>query len=157
MAIRVDPNRQTPPSRQIVEAVLERIAGGRLGPGDRLPSVRGLAAAALVNPNTVGKAYRDLEAMGAAAGRSGAGVFVTDEGPRIARRDRRQATLDALQLAIEKAVRVGHDPARLADQIKTWLRASAIQDSAIQDSATNNGAPARNGKRRAAVTKGDRR
>ncbi len=81
MAIRVDSSRQTPPSRQIVEAVLERIAGGRLASGDRLPSVRGLAAEALVNPNTVGKAYRELEVMGVVEGRGGSGVFVTPRGP----------------------------------------------------------------------------
>lgn len=74
-----------------------------------------------MNPNTVGKAYRDLEAMGVVAGRSGAGVFVTAEGPGLARKDRRQATLDALRLAVEKAVRVGHDPDRLADRVDAWL------------------------------------
>lgn len=121
MEIRVDPSRPTPPSRQIVEAVLDRIAGGLLGPGDKLPSVRGLAAEALVNPNTVGKAYRDLEAMGAVAGRSGAGVFVTDDGPRVARTDRREATLEALQRAVEAAVRVGHDPDALGNKVERWI------------------------------------
>jgi len=121
MEIRVDTTRATPPSRQIVEAVLERIAAGLLGPGDKLPSARKLAAEALVNPNTVGKAYRDLEAMGAVAGRSGAGVFVTEEGPATARADRRSASLDAVQVAIETAVRVGLNPDRLSGRIEKWL------------------------------------
>jgi len=118
VTIRVDPSRATPPSRQIVEAVLDRIAGGDLASGDRLPSVRGLAAEALVNPNTVGKAYRELEGMGVVAGRNGAGVFVTPEGPGGARKERRAATLAALQHALECALRAGHD----ADVLQRRMR-----------------------------------
>ncbi len=144
MEIRVDPARATPPSRQIVEAVLERIAGGLLGPGDKLPSVRKLAAAALVNPNTVGKAYRDLEAMGAVAGRSGAGVFVTDAGPATAKADRRAASLDAVQTAIETAVRVGLPADQLAGRIENWLRGAVKANG--NGAANGNGNNGRNGR-----------
>jgi GntR family transcriptional regulator len=109
MTIQVDPSRATPPSRQLVEAILDRIAGGALEAGDRLPSVRGLAADALVNPNTVGKAYRELEALGVVAGRNGAGVFVTPAGPAKARRERRAATLAAVEAALVSALEAGHD------------------------------------------------
>ncbi len=125
MTIRVDPARATPPSRQLVEGVLDRIAGGDLGAGDRLPSVRKLAADALVNPNTVGKAYRELEAMGVVAGRNGAGVFVTPEGPGLARKERRSATLDALQAALASALRAGHEVAVLRAQIEAQLGTAA--------------------------------
>lgn len=108
MTIHVDPARATPPSRQLVEAVLDRIAGGTWQAGDRLPSVRGLAAESLVNPNTVGKAYRELEAMGVVEGRNGAGVFVTPRGPAAARAARRGATLDALLQALDSALAAGH-------------------------------------------------
>lgn len=121
MDIRVDPSLPTAPSRQIVEAVLDRVAAGLLVPGDRLPSVRGLAAEALVNPNTVNKAYRDLEALGAVEGRSGAGVFVTKGGPAIARTERRGATLERVREAIETAVGAGHDPAQLAARMQGWI------------------------------------
>ena len=121
MTIRVDPSRATPPSRQLVEAVLNHLAGGEWGAGDRLPSVRKLAAEALVNPNTDGKAYRELEAMGMVAGRNGAGVFVTPEGPALARTERRQATLDALQDALAAALRAGHDAAVLQAHIEQHL------------------------------------
>ena len=124
MAIRVDPARSTPPSRQLVEAVLDRIAGGAWVAGDRLPSVRGLAAEALVNPNTVGKAYRELEAMGVVEGRNGAGVFVTTDGPREARAERRGATLDELQRAIESALRVGHEAGSLQTRIERMVKAA---------------------------------
>ena len=58
MNVRVDPHSLLPPSQQLVAAVLDAIAAGELPPGARLPSVRGLASEALVNPNTVTKAYR---------------------------------------------------------------------------------------------------
>ena len=135
MAIRIDPSRATPPSRQIVEAVLDRIAGGWLTPGDRLPSVRKLAAEALVNPNTVGKAYRDLEASGAVEGRPGAGVFVTQHGPSFAREVRRHATLAAIETAITTAVGVGHEPADLSGRIERWLADAAR--ARMRASATN--------------------
>ncbi len=121
MTIRVDPTRSTPPSRQLVEGVLDRIACGDWTEGDRLPSVRGLAAEALVNPNTVGKAYRELEMLGVVAGRNGSGVFVTAEGPDLARTERRRATLDGLAAALEAALAAGHDAALLRAAVEQRL------------------------------------
>jgi GntR family transcriptional regulator len=76
MRIEVDPKAPSPPSEQIADQVRFAIAQGRIAPGDRLPSVRGLAETALVNPNTVAKAYRDLEREGTVETRPGSGVFV---------------------------------------------------------------------------------
>src|SRR5262245_10062779 len=108
MDLRIDPASATSPSRQIVEGVLDALASGVLKPGDRLPSVRGLAAQVLVNPNTVGKAYRDLEALGVVASRMGDGVFVTADGPETATAARRDATLAAVRDAARAALRAGH-------------------------------------------------
>jgi GntR family transcriptional regulator len=108
MDLRVDPDRPPSPSQQIVTQVLDAVAAGRLSAGERLPSVRDAAGQALVNPNTVARAWRDLEALGVVKGRAGAGVFVTDDGPDVARRERRKATLAAVRLALEEALRSGH-------------------------------------------------
>ena len=61
---------------QIENHVQFAIASGRLKPGDQLPSVRELSERLGVNPNTVAKAYRDLEVMGLLYTRRGMGVFV---------------------------------------------------------------------------------
>lgn len=61
---------------QIENHVQFAIASGRLKPGDQLPSVRELSERLNVNPNTVAKAYRDLEVMGLLYTRRGMGVFV---------------------------------------------------------------------------------
>src|SRR5262245_47660669 len=108
MDLHVDVDLATSPSQQLVEAVLDAIAAGHLVPGARLPSVRDAAGQALVNPNTVARAWRDLEALGVVKGKAGAGVFVTGEGPAIAQRERRKATLVALRRALDEALRSGH-------------------------------------------------
>jgi GntR family transcriptional regulator len=122
--IRVDLDREVPAWRQIVDAVLDGVAAGRVGVGDRLPSVRALAAAALVNPNTVGKAYRELEADGITESRQGDGVFVADAGPERARSLRRRATLEAFRQAVAEGLRAGHDPDALADVFEGALRSA---------------------------------
>lgn len=118
MNCRVDPHSLVPPSQQLVAAVLDAIAAGELAPGDKLPSVRGLAAEALVNPNTVTKAYRDLEHLGATEGRNGSGVFVTAAGPDVARGIRLAETLAAFRAAVEQCRRAGHDPVVLREVLE---------------------------------------
>jgi len=134
--VRVDPHSLVPPSQQLVAAVLDAIATSELRPGDRLPSVRGLAAEALVNPNTVTKAYRDLEHLGATEGRNGSGVYVTEAGPDLARALRLAETLQAFTAAARHALRAGHDPRAL-------LAAFAVQ----REQQGEDAAPAARGKR----------
>lgn len=62
-----------------------------------------------MNPNTVAKAYRDLEQMGVVLGRNGRSVFVTEGGPAIARETRRTAKRVAFERAIREALRAGHE------------------------------------------------
>jgi len=109
----VDPGADVPPSAQIVGAVLDAVASGRLPAGAQLPSVRGLAAEVRVNHNTVTKAYRELEGLGVVEGQNGRGVFVTERGPSVARAERGAATLAAFRRAAAEALRAGHAPERL--------------------------------------------
>ena len=115
---KVTPSSDVPPSRQLVEQVLDRVATGVLAPGDQLPSVRALAAEALVNPNTAGKAVRDLEMLGVVVGRNGLGVFVSDAGPAIARARRSASTFAAFETALHEALRAGHPVERLAERVE---------------------------------------
>lgn len=105
----VDLATDKPPSRQIVEAILDGLAAGDLDAGARLPSVRQMAARALVNHNTVARAYRDLEQIGVVRGHNGLGVFVTEDGPEIARDARRDHTLSGFRRAAREALRAGHE------------------------------------------------
>ena len=103
MTYTVDPHSETPPSRQLVDAVLDSMARGELVSGQKLPSIRAMAAEALVNPNTVGKAYRELEHFGVVVGRNGSGVFVTADGESIARERRRKITLRSFERSARSA------------------------------------------------------
>ncbi len=76
--------------RQIIEQVQFLIASGRLGPGDELPPIRNLAEDLLINPNTVARAYRELEVAGWLTKRQGAGTYVSERGSPLAEAERRR-------------------------------------------------------------------
>ncbi len=77
-----------PPYRQLVNQIKYLVASGRLAAGEELPPIRTLAEQLLVNPNTVARAYRELEAAGLVEKRSTAGTYVSDQGSPLARRER---------------------------------------------------------------------
>jgi GntR family transcriptional regulator len=66
-----------PVYRQIIDQILGGIAAGSLKPGDQLPTVRQLAVDLAINPNTVVRAYRELEIRGVLSTQQGVGTFVT--------------------------------------------------------------------------------
>lgn len=76
MDIRISPQSPGPIYAQIVAQVKAAVASGRLGPGDPLPTIRALAQQLLINPNTVARAYRELEVEGIVASRVGQGTVV---------------------------------------------------------------------------------
>jgi GntR family transcriptional regulator len=73
---RLDPASGVPTYLQLVHQVEHALRLGYLTPGDQLPKVRDVVAALAINPNTVLKAYKELETKGLAAGRPGQGTFV---------------------------------------------------------------------------------
>jgi GntR family transcriptional regulator len=76
MGFRLDLNSGVPPYLQLVHQVEHALRLGLLAPGDQLPKVRDVVASLAINPNTVSKAYRELEMKGLAVGRPGQGTFV---------------------------------------------------------------------------------
>jgi GntR family transcriptional regulator len=76
ISFRVDGRSGVPPYLQIVQQVRQALRMGVLTVGDQLPTVREVVAAVAVNPNTVLKAYRDLEREGLVEARAGQGTFV---------------------------------------------------------------------------------
>lgn len=76
-AFRLDTRSGVPTYLQLVDQVRRGLLLGYLQDGDKLPTVREVAAALVVNPNTVAKAYRELEHAGLAVARAGQGTFVT--------------------------------------------------------------------------------
>jgi GntR family transcriptional regulator len=77
IVFQLDPTSGVPTFLQIVQQVEHALRLGYLKPGDQLPKVRDVVVDLAINPNTVMKAYRDLEQKGLASGRPGQGTFVT--------------------------------------------------------------------------------
>ena len=74
---RLDPTSGVSPYRQLVHQVRQALRLGLLDEGDQLPTVKDVVASVAINPNTVLKAYRELEFEGLAEGRPGVGTFIT--------------------------------------------------------------------------------
>lgn len=83
MEIRIDPKSGVPFYRQIIEQVKFAISRGDLTTGAQLPTVRQLAVDLSVNPNTVIRAYKEMEIEGLLETHQGSGTFVTDRQPKI--------------------------------------------------------------------------
>jgi GntR family transcriptional regulator len=77
-ALRLNPASGTPLYLQLVEHLKHSIANGTIKAGEHLPSVRKMAEDLVINPNTVVRAYRDLESEGIVELRHGSGVFVSE-------------------------------------------------------------------------------
>ena len=77
-AFGLDMRSGVPVYRQLIDQVNSALASGRLGPGDQLPTVRQAAVDLAINPNTVIRAYRELEIRGILSTQQGTGTFVTD-------------------------------------------------------------------------------
>ena len=92
----LDPRSGVPIYRQIQDQVRYGIASGRLRPGEQLPTVRALAVDLAVNPNTVIKAYTELERRGVLTTEQGSGTFVAPPPAVALDPEDRQAKLGAL-------------------------------------------------------------
>lgn len=103
----IDPNDPVPIGDQIVYRVLYAIARGVYRPGDKLPTVRDVAARLKVNPNTVSKAYRDLERDGVLDSRRGTGVFVNEGAHEVALERRQALVLERFERAVNEALEAG--------------------------------------------------
>src|SRR5215218_572419 len=88
MDIHISPHDGVPIYLQIVNQVKYLVAAGRLAPGEELPPIRTLAERLMIAPNTVARAYRELEQAGVVEKRSTSGTFVSDAGSPLARRER---------------------------------------------------------------------
>ncbi|WP_433606870.1 GntR family transcriptional regulator [Dactylosporangium sp. CA-139114] len=91
---RVDRRSGTAVYVQLVRQVRQAVRLGRLAPGDRLPTAREVAEGLGINPNTVLKAYRELELAGVVEARQGSGTYVRDQPPPLDVDDLRRELAD---------------------------------------------------------------
>jgi DNA-binding transcriptional regulator YhcF (GntR family) len=101
--IHLSPNDGVPIYLQIVNQVKYLVASGRLAPGEELPPIRVLAERLLVNPNTVARAYRELELAGVVTKRRTTGTYVSDARPRLERRERLRILTERIDALLAEA------------------------------------------------------
>jgi GntR family transcriptional regulator len=124
LAFHLDPTSGVPTYLQLVQQVKHAVRYGMLRPGDQLPTARQVVEALAINPNTVLKAYRELEREGFAHGRPGAGTFIAAGAPRPLER----AIHAPLRRSLERWLRQAHAAGLDRDGV-TGLFAMALQQA----------------------------
>jgi len=109
MQIRISPNDGVPIYLQIANQVKYLVAAGRLAPGEEIPAIRVMAAQLLVNPNTVARAYLELEKAGVVSKRHGSGTYVSSAGSPLARRERVKILTERVDALLAEAQHVDID------------------------------------------------
>jgi GntR family transcriptional regulator len=107
MDIHISPHDGLPIYLQIVNQVKYLVASGRLEPGEELPAIRVLADQLVVNPNTVARAYRELEIAGVVEKRRTNGTFVSAAGSPLARRERLKILTERVDALLAEARQLG--------------------------------------------------
>ena len=122
VTFRLDPQSGLAPYRQLVDQVRHAVRTGLLRDGDQLPSVRDVVTQITINPNTVHRAYRELEHLGIVEGRAGLGTFITLHSG-VAPDATEDGTFEqALHDLVMNARRAGLDEETICELMRTALR-----------------------------------
>lgn len=109
MQLHVSPTDGVPIYQQVANQVKYLVASGRLKQGDQLLPVRKLAEQLIVNPNTIARAYRELEAEGVVQSRRGSGVFVADGVSPLAKREQNKILNERIDTLLAEAAHLNVD------------------------------------------------
>ena len=109
MQLHINTSDGQPIYRQIVQQIKLLAASGRIRPGDELPPIRRLAEELVINPNTVARAYRELETAGILESRQGSGTRVTRNGSPLNQREKNRLLTDRADALLAEARQLGAD------------------------------------------------
>src|SRR5438309_2370544 len=119
IAFKLDPRSGVPVYRQIQDQIRFGIASGLLNPGEQLPTVRALAVELSINPNTVIKAYTELEREGILTTEQGTGTFIAPQGTPLPKAERRAKLESLCGEFLAQAARYGFSPGEVIQMIQT--------------------------------------
>jgi GntR family transcriptional regulator len=108
MAFHIDTGSRVPIYQQLAQQVREGAARGELQPEERLPSVRQMSQDLVVNPNTVARAYIELEREGVVVTRPGLGVFVAQPKSELTKAVRDRRLFESIDRTLTEAVHLGY-------------------------------------------------
>ncbi|MCH7725912.1 MAG: GntR family transcriptional regulator [Planctomycetes bacterium] len=121
--------------RQIVNQVKYLIASGQLGAGEEIPAIRALAQQLLVTPNTVVKAYGELESEGLVYKRRGAGTYVADIKSPLARREQKRILAKRADVLLAEASQLNFTFDEVLDLLRS--RQAALNKSISKESSND--------------------
>jgi GntR family transcriptional regulator len=116
--------------RQIVNQVKYLVASGLLQPGEELPPIRTLALQLRVTPNTIVKAYGELEISGVIHKRQGSGTFVSDTRPQLAIRERRRVIEQRIDALLAEAHQLNFTAEEILKMVRD--RKTAMDETAAE-------------------------
>ena len=114
----LDPKSGVPYYKQIILQVEMAIADGRLSKGERLPTVRSLAVDLSINPNTVARAYNEMEIRNIVVTQQGSGTFISDKQITIDSIERERILTEITRTYITKAASYGFNLNEILDHIQ---------------------------------------
>ena len=114
---RLDLHSGVPVYRQIIDQVLGHIATNTLGPGDQLPTVRQVAVDLAINPNTVQRAYRELEIRGVLETQQGTGTFISKQKVKHDEVERQRQLTQLVSEFVSRAGAAGFTIEELQEQL----------------------------------------
>ncbi len=116
----LDPAGGVPFYRQIILQIEQAILARRLEPGDRLPTIRALAIELRINPNTIAKAYGELEIRGIVTTQVGSGTYVSDKRPDMEEAERLKKRETAVARFVRDMEALGVDRPTMADLVRSF-------------------------------------
>ncbi|OHB53198.1 MAG: hypothetical protein A2Y07_06080 [Planctomycetes bacterium GWF2_50_10] len=122
MLIKIDQTSGRAVYLQIVDQVKHAVAVGKLAPDSRLPTIRQLAAELVINPNTIAKAYRQLESEGIVASRPGAGAFIVNTDSALSLAVRKKLMCELIDRLLVEAIHMNIDRPTLESWISECAR-----------------------------------
>jgi len=121
MKLDIDPKSHLPIYAQLIAQIRHAVARGELTSGAQLPTVRQLAVDLRINPNTVAKAYAELERTGLIATQQGRGTFVTERPPPPAPEERAARLTAILKHALGEAAALGYEPEAFLEAMRAYI------------------------------------
>jgi len=107
--------------KQLIQQIEKGVAGGILRPGDQLPTVREVALELTINPNTVARAYRELEYRGIIESVQGRGTFISEKVRSPGMEERISAVKSLIKDLISEAQQLGFEPEKLRELMEEAL------------------------------------
>src|SRR5436305_13229415 len=116
--LQLDGSSGVPVYRQLIDQILTAIASGKLAAGDQLPTVRQVAVDLTINPNTVMRAYRELEIRGILSTQQGTGTFITEQKVKAGEAQRRRRLSQQVGALVARAGAEGFNLEELLEVLR---------------------------------------